>query len=273
MSSGQFPLRNSVAVVTGAAGGIGAALAAGLAKRGCHLALTDRTPDALAITAASARALGVNVSEHVFDLADPAAIAALPEQVNNAGVALAGSFEDVSIDEIEWLFQINFWAVVRMMKAFLPLLKQQKEAQIVNIASVFGLVGSPNEAPYCASKFAVRGMSEALRHEFDLAGYHVGITLVYPAGVKTGIALNTRPAAGMSAEAAKRFDEFLTKGHWEKILNTPPETVAEQILAGVERRKKRILCGQDSLKLDLIQRLLPVNYWVLFQRGMRRKAK
>jgi short-subunit dehydrogenase len=275
----KLPLKNSVALVTGAAGGIGGALARNLARRGCHLALTDLKAAPLSETAAAARALGVTVSEHVFDIADSAAIAAFPAVVeaqhgrltvlcNCAGVALGGTFAQVSLEEFDWLFQINFWSVVRMMKAFMPMLEREPEAQIVNISSLFGLIGPPGQAAYASSKFAVRGVSEVVRHELDLAGKHIGVTVVHPAGVRTGIAKNARLAAALPKEEAERMD-----GIWEKFLTDSPDSVAETIITGVERRQRRILCAKDAARIDRIQRLMPVGYWDLFRRRLLKEGK
>jgi short-subunit dehydrogenase len=272
-------LKGAVAVVTGAAGGIGGAIALNLARRGCHLALTDFKAEELTRTAVAARACGVNVSEHVFDIADAHAIAAFPEivrsqhervavLVNCAGVALGGTFEQVSLEEFEWLFQINFWSVVRMMRAFLPLLELEAEAQIVNISSVFALIGPPGQCAYSASKFAIRGVSEVLRHELELAGKHVGVSVVHPGGVRTGIARNARIAAAMPKEQIDRME-----ARWEKLLRDSPESVAEIIVAGAELRKKRILCGADATRVDVIQRLMPVSYWNLFRKKLLPKWK
>jgi short-subunit dehydrogenase len=268
-----------VAIVTGAAGGIGGAIALHLARRGCHLALADRHAEPLAQSAATARQAGVEVSEHVFDIADASAIAALPAAVearhgrltvlvNCAGVGLGGTFAQVSLEEFEWLFQINFWSVVRMTKAFLPLLEREKEAQIVNISSVFGLIGPPGQSAYSASKFAVRGFSEVIRHELELGGKHVGVTVVHPGGVRTGIAKNARIAAAMPQAERDRLE-----GRWEKLLRDSPDSVGVAIVAGLERREKRILCGADSTRIDVIQRLLPVGYWDLFRKRILAKGK
>jgi short-subunit dehydrogenase len=274
-----LPIKDGVAVVSGAAGGIGGAIALNLARRGCHLVLTDFKTEPLAQTAAAARACGVEVSEHVFNISDAGAIAAFPALVqsrhervsilvNCAGVALSGSFAQVTLEEFDWLFQINFWSVVRMMKAFLPLLEREAEAQIVNISSVFGLIGPPGQCAYSASKFAVRGVSEVLRHELEFAGKHIGVTVVHPGGVKTGIAKNARIAAAMPQEEIDRL-----QGLWESLLRDSPESVAETIVSGVERREKRILCGADATRIDLIQRLLPATYWNLFRAKISPKGK
>jgi short-subunit dehydrogenase len=219
------------------------------------------------------------VREHIFDIADANAIVRFQTAVharhgrvdvlvNCAGVALGGTFEQVSLEEFEWLFQINFWSVVRMMEAFLPLLLTEADAQIVNISSVFGLVGPPGQSAYAASKFAVRGVSEALRHELELAGKHVGVTVVHPGGVRTGIAKNARIAAAMPKEQVDRM-----QGLWEKLLKDSPESVAERIVAGVERRERRILCGADARRVDTIQRLILSSYWNLFRKKFLPKGR
>ena len=186
-----FPLRDGIAVLTGAAKGIGAALAMHLASRGCHLALIDRDRDALAAIAAAARKTSVAVSEHAADVADPAAAQSVRKTVlaehgrasvliNNAGVALLGRFDEVSLADMEWLFAINFWGTVRMCEAFLPVLRREPVAQIVNLSSIFGIVAPAGQTAYAASKFAVRGFSEALRHELEDTG--IGVSVVHPAG-------------------------------------------------------------------------------------------
>lgn len=264
-------------MVSGAASGIGAALAGVLAERGCHLALADRDAEGLARTAKEAQGKGVRVSQHVFDIAASHAIEELPGHVlkahprvsvliNNAGVALAGTFEEVTLDDFGWLFEINFWSVVRMMKAFLPLLKREAAAQIVNVSSVFGLVGPPGQCAYSASKFAIRGVSEVVRHELHLEASGVGISAVYPAGVRTNIALNARIAAGVDREALRR-----DAGQFDKLLRIPPRRAAETIVRGLERREARILVGRDAVLLDTMQRLLPANYFGLFKRLLERK--
>ena len=190
----MLKLAGRTAVVTGAAGGIGRGIALALARRGCHVALADIDEAALARTTAeiagqeSARSL--RVSHYRLDVANRAAVAALPAQmmaahgavdilVNNAGVALGGTFLEIAESDFDWLLGINFWGVVQMTRAFLPLLSNSEEARIVNVSSLFGLIAPPGQTAYAASKFAVRGFSESLRHE--LADTRIGVTWCTPA--------------------------------------------------------------------------------------------
>lgn len=270
----KFELRGRVALVTGAASGIGAALSLVLADRGCALALVDRDAEGLSATARAAAAKKIAVSEHVFDLADGQAIVALPEAiqvrhgglhvlVNNAGVALGGRFEDVDLADVAWLMDVNLTAVLRMTHAFLPLLKAQDAAQIVNLSSIYGIVAPAGNAPYCASKFAVRGFTEALRHEYE--GTPLGVTLVHPGGVATAIARNARPPRGLD-DAAVAAGVAAS----ERLLRLPPDEAARQIVAGIERRAPRVVIGRDARRAILIQRLMPVRYWSLIRRAIER---
>lgn len=203
-----FPIQNGVAAITGAGSGIGRALALALAERRCHLALADRDAQSLNETALRARQHGISVSEHVFDVAHAGAVAAWPDAVlathgrvsilvNNAGVALAGRFEEVALSDVEWLFDINFWGPVRACKAFLPALRREPAAHIVNLSSLFGLIAPAGQVAYAAAKFAVRGFSEALRHELE--GGPVTLSVVHPGGVRTAIAQSARVPDAVAA--------------------------------------------------------------------------
>jgi len=267
-----FDVKGGVAVVTGAASGIGAELARQLAAKGCDLALADRNAAQLAAVAAEARARGVKVTEHVLDVSDRKALAALPDAIlaehgrvtlliNNAGVALMGRFDQIPLADFEWLMDINFWAPVRLTHAFLPTLLKQPKAHIVNISSVFGLLAPPGQAPYVASKFGVRGFSESLRHELD--GTRVKLTVVHPGGIKTAIAANARiPSTidpALAEEATKKFATmFLTSA----------KSAAATILRGVEKQAPRVLIGPDARVIDTVQRLSPARYWSLMKGGM-----
>ncbi len=260
----RMRLEGRTAVITGAGGGIGRAIAVSLARRGCHLALADVNEEGMSGTADLVRDYRVRVTRHRLDVADRDAVANFPALVaaehasvdvlvNNAGVAVGGTFEQVSEEDFEWLFEINFWGVVRMTRAFLPLLRASGDARVVNLSSVFGLVAPPEQAAYAASKFAVRGFSEALRHELEGSG--VGVTVVHPGGVATSISENARVPAGVSPEEVERRRE-----QFRKLLRLPPEVAGETIVRGVERRQPRVLVGSDARLISLIARILPVSY-------------
>ena len=261
------------AVVTGAASGIGRGIALALGRRGCNLALADLNEAGLAETAALAG--GVRISTHRLDVADAAAVAAFPKAVlekhggvellfNNAGVAVGGTFEQVAESDFEWLMNINFYGVVRMTRAFLPLLRAADEARIVNISSLFGLIAPPGQAAYCASKFAVRGFSEALRRELEAEGCKVGVTLVHPGGVATSIARSARPPAGTNSQNIEA-----QKDRFEKFLRMPPERAGEIIVAGAEQKRPRVIVGNDARVASWIERIAPISYWKLLERRMK----
>lgn len=265
-------VKDCVAVLTGAGSGIGRALALQLAEANCALALIDVNSVALAETAEQARALGVKVSEHPLDVSSRAAIAALPEAVlaehgqvdlliNNAGVALGGRFDQVSAENFDWLMAINFDAVVSMCRAFLPLLKQRPVARIVNVSSLYGLISPAGQTAYSASKFAVRGFSNALR--FELQGSPVGVTVVHPGGVATAIASSARSSDGITEQQKQ---EGLARA--KKFLRMPPARAAQIIMRGVARDKPRVIVGNDARVMSWLERLLPVNYWRLLPKGL-----
>ena len=269
-------MRGGVAVVTGAASGIGAAVAGVLAARGCGLALADVNAGGLRDVAGQARSQGVSVSEHRLDVADNDAVAAFPDAVlaehgrvsvlvNNAGVALGGSFEQVSPADFDWLLSINFGGVVRLTRAFLPLLRREPAAQLVNLSSIFGIIAPPGQTAYAASKFAVRGFSEALRHELE--GSSVGVTVVHPGGVRTAIATSARRTGLSNAETQAQMEI------WAKFLRLDPQDAAERIVRGIGWREKRVLVGRDAQRAALIQRLFPVDYWRVLQRLQAQKQR
>lgn len=275
----KINLQDGVAVVTGAAGGIGAALALQLAEKGCHLALADVNGAGLAEVAAKAQAYGVKVSTLVLDMGQAESAQGLLDHVrahhgratvliNNAGVALGGQFEQVSEEDFDWLMSINFGAVVRLTRVFLPLLQQSQAAQIVNMSSIFGIIAPPGQTAYSAAKFAVRGFSEALRHELEAGNSSVRMTLLHPGGVRTVIATSARLPASVTAQEIK-----LHQKNWQKALRLSPEAAARRILRGIERREPRVLVGDDAVAASWIQRLLPVTYWRWVARGMSRSFR
>lgn len=264
---------DKVALVTGAGSGIGRAIALSLARRGCHLALADINEAGLRETAEQAGRSGVRISTHRLDVASREAVRAFPDEVrahhervdllvNNAGVAVGGTFEQVSEADFDWLFEINFHGVVRMTRAFLPLLHQSDEARIVNISSLFGLVSPAGQSAYSASKFAVRGFSNALRHELEGTG--IGVTVVHPGGVATSIAKSARVPAGVPEEEVRR-----RRALTEKMLRMPPEKAGEIIVRGIEAGKARVLVGADAKIMSLLERLAPVAYWNLLKKGLK----
>lgn len=273
----RINLSGAVIVLTGAASGIGARLAVQLAAKGASVALVDRDADGLEAVAARARAYGTAISSHLLDVGDASAIAALPAAVlaahgratvliNNAGVALAGTFEEASLEDFAWLMNINFWGAVRLTHAFLPMLRAEPAAQIVLLSSVFGLIGPPGQTAYAASKFAIRGFGEALRHE--LAETRIGVTIVHPGGVATNIVRNTRIGKNVDPVAARAGI-----AQFQKMLNMNPQTAAARLIGGVETRQKRVLIGADAYQIDIIQRFLPVRYWAVIGRRSRKLFK
>jgi NADP-dependent 3-hydroxy acid dehydrogenase YdfG len=274
MSSPAMNLGNRVAVVTGAGGGIGRATALAMARRGCHLALADIDEAAVRDTAREAQGLGVRATAHRLDVADRAAVRAFPQQVeaahkrvdilmNNAGVALGGTFEQVGEDDFDWLMEINFGGVVRMTRAFLPLLRYSDDARIVNVSSIYGIITPPGQAAYAASKFAVRGFSNVLRHELE--GSRVGVSVVHPGGVATSIAKNARIPAGAPLDDVERGRKIM-----QKLLRMAPSDAAAIIVRGIEKRQARILVGSDARAAALLERLAPVAYWNLIKKAIKR---
>jgi short-subunit dehydrogenase len=271
-------IQGSAVAVTGAASGIGRALAKELAARGADLALADRDEAGLATVAAeignsrkvTTHRVDVSVPTDITAFAAAAASAhpALNIVINNAGVALLGNFTEVEETQMEWLMNINFWGVVRSTRAFLPHLSRQPAAHVVNLSSIFGIVAPPGQTAYSAAKFAVRGFSESLRHELEAAGSPVRISVVHPGGVATNIARNSRNGSASvdnarRSEAIERFDKVATKS---------PTTAAIRIIEGIEKNAPRILIGSDARFMDLLQRFRPATYWAPIARQIERRA-
>ncbi len=271
--------------VTGAASGIGRALAIELAARGADLALADRDEAGLQsiiaeIAGAGQKTEARNITLHRVDVGAAEevarfareAIAAHPRLnivINNAGVALLGQFHEIDQAQIEWLFNINFWGVVHGTRAFLPHLSSQSAAHIVNVSSIFGIVAPPGQTAYAAAKFAVRGFSEALRHELQAAQSPVRLSVVHPGGIKTNIARNSRMGSGVTdnerrVQAIERFDA---------IAPTSPKDAALRIIKGIEKNEPRILIGGDARFMDLLQRFRPATYWKVMARRIEKMTK
>jgi len=274
-------IRGAAAAVTGAASGIGRALALELSARGCDLALADRDEAGLqAVAAEIAAAQSRKVTVHRLDVAEPEqvrqfaqnAVAAHPGLnivVNNAGVALLGQFTEIDQAQMDWLFNINFWGVVHSTRAFLPHLSRQSEAHIVNLSSIFGIIAPPGQTAYAAAKFAVRGFSESLRHELAMAASPVRVLVVHPGGVATNIARNSRTGAGMTdnARRVQMIERF------ETMARTTPAAAALRIIEGIEKNAPRILIGNDARFMDLLQRFRPGTYWSVLARRIEKATK
>jgi short-subunit dehydrogenase len=273
-----YEFAGGTAVVTGAASGIGAALAGLLAARGSNLVLVDRDKERLDGVADGVRREHpqLAVDTYVVDLSDAAATDEAAEAlaaahpgttllVNNAGVALGGRFDQVTLEEFDWVMAVNFRSVVRLTHAFLPVLKAHPGSHLVNVSSVFGIFAPAGQAAYAASKFAVRGFSEAVRHE--LAENGVGVTVVHPGGIKTRIAETARTGSGVSAEEYEQG-----RRQFAKLLRMPPEAAAAQIVAAIEKRRPRLLIGASATVPDVLVRLMPGSYWKLIARRAGRPA-
>lgn len=255
-----------VAAVTGAASGIGRALALELTRRGAHLALADVDDDGLAETRRKCEAAGAaraTVTAQRVDVADRQAVHEWADAVvadhgtvnlvvNNAGVALAAPVEAMSYEDLEWLMGVNFWGVVHGTKAFLPHLKASGEGHVVNVSSVFGLVSVPTQAAYNAAKFAVRGFTDTLRMELELDGSGVSATTVHPGGIRTNIARNARIDPDVASLAG---GDRAARDGFDKVARTSPERAARRILDAVVRDRRRVLVGPDAVVIDLLARL------------------
>jgi NAD(P)-dependent dehydrogenase (short-subunit alcohol dehydrogenase family) len=258
--------KNKVAAITGAASGMGRTLALELARRGCHLSLSDVNEIGLAETAQMAGKLGVKVTTTKLNVADREAMNAWAEQTvrdhgkvnlifNNAGVALGAFVETVKPSDFEWIMGINFWGVVWGTQAFLPHIKKAGEGHIINTSSLFGLLSVPTQGTYNASKFAVRGFTEALRQELDMENSGVSATCVHPGGIRTNIAKAAKMDESMIKATGGKIEQARAK--FDKLLDmTTAESAAKQILAAVEGNKRRVLVGIDAKFLDKLVRVL-----------------
>lgn len=249
--------------ITGAASGIGRALAQLLAERGCDLALSDWNEVGLKETAASIR--GRDVTTTVLDVSDREAVGRWRDEslahfgtvdgiVNNAGVTVQETVADLTYEDFEWVMGIDFWGVVHGTKAFLPHFLERDTGWVVNVSSVFGIIGFPTQSAYNAAKFAVRGFTEALR--WELEGTGVTACSVHPGGIKTNIVRNARvhtdlDGNGDHAAAIRQFDQ---------IAKTTPRQAATVIAEAMEQRAPKVLIGADALFIETVQRLAPESY-------------
>ena len=268
--------KDKVAVVTGAGSGIGQALALALAKAGAQLAISDINESNINDTAKQCEAFGARVKSYKLDVGSREAIyqhadAVMAEfgrvnlVINNAGVAINASVRETTDADFEWLMNINFWGVVHGTRAFLPHVTASGDGHIVNISSIFGMIGVPKQSAYNAAKFAVRGFTESLRQEMANEGSAVGISCVHPGGVKTNIASAARKGA---SDAHRDLGTAFAK-----VAKTTPSRAAEIILAGVRRNEARIFVGADAKAFDIMQRLLGSGYQRIVGPGFKRQER
>lgn len=274
-------LSGKVVAITGAASGMGRELALECARRGSDLAIVDVDVDGLEDTAARARAarLGARVEARRLDVADRPAMLAWAEEVDralggadvivmNAGVSLSASVARMTDEDFHWLFDVNFWGVANGCRAFLPQLLRKPDAHVVNVSSVFGLIGVPTQSAYCASKFAVRGFTESLRQELE--GTSVHVSCVHPGGIKTDIVRRGRhyeDVLGDAVDAPSAATEF------ERNARTTAARAASIIVRGVLRNDPRILIGPDAVAIDAMARLAPRRYDAVVGRAARAAAR
>jgi NAD(P)-dependent dehydrogenase (short-subunit alcohol dehydrogenase family) len=278
----SWNLKGGVAVITGAGSGIGRALSHRLAAEKMSLALADVDDAGLQKTAREVAERTdekkIQVTTHLVDVSDARRMEQFASEVvqqheratlliNNAGVALYGFFEEITMADFEWLMGIDFWGVVHGVKNFLPLLRHQPRAHIVNVSSIYGIIAPSGQSAYCAAKFAVRGFTEVLRHELE--GTSVGVSCVHPGGIRTPIAKSARIGAGVHPSIRD-----LNLARFDRHAITSPESAADRIVRGVRRNQPRILIGPDAVRLDRLQRLLPIRYWkILLKQGEKERKE
>lgn len=263
--------KDSVVVITGAASGIGRALAVRLSQENiAGIAVSDRNEEDLRETVKLIDNPNLKLTTHVVDVASEEEMRKFSEEVvrehsrvthviNNAGVALGGSVPEVSVEDIRWLIDINFWGVVYGTKFFLPHLEREKSAHIVNFSSLFGFIAPPGQAAYCASKFAVRGFTESLRHELE--GTNISVSIIHPGGVKTNIA--NRARIGRHVKLSEEEIEKRRAKENKNLSRTSPEKAAETIIKGIKNKNPRIIVGFDSRLLSFIARNFPKRYFAI----------
>jgi short-subunit dehydrogenase len=267
-------IKGAVAVITGAASGIGRALAVDLAKMGAQLALADVNAAGLEETRALLR--NAIARTYTVDVSKAPAVEAFAQAVqrdfnraslliNNAGVALMGTLAEVSLEDMQWLIGINFWGVVHGCKFFTPLLQRENDAHIVNLSSIFGLIGPPGQTAYAASKFAVHGFSQSLREELR-ATSSIKVTSVHPAGIATPIANRARAGSGVTPAARQEAEEY-----FKKVALITPEEASQVIINGILGNKNRVLIGSDAYRVDRMQRLFPARASAIFASFLQKR--
>ena len=257
-------LKGAVAAVTGCASGIGRALAINLAREGCHVAISDINESGLKETTDLIENKNVKISTHKLDVADREQVYRWADEVvkehgkvniiiNNAGVTVGQSLEDITYEDYEWIMGINFWGVVYGSKAFLPYIKDQPEGHIVNISSINGFITWPHNGSYCSAKFAVKGFTETLLQE--MRGTSVGVSCVHPGGIKTNIVRNAR-LRNLDLETTQEE----AAGNFDKICLTTADKAARVIIKGIKKNKRRMLVGADARVFDWLTRAIPITH-------------
>jgi len=275
-------LNNKVAAITGAGSGIGQALALNLANQGCHLAISDINQDGLDETLALLKSTQVKVTSQTLDVSDKEAVYAWADQVvadhdkvnliiNNAGVAQSGTVMSNSLEDYEWIININLWGVIYGTKAFLPHLEKSGEGHIVNISSIFGLTSQPFMSSYNATKFAVRGFTESLRQDLEITNSCVSCTCIHPGGIKTNIAKTARMDKSVNEVTGATHEEAVSD--FEKLFINTPEKAARVIVNAVKKNKRRALIGPEARFFDWIVRLFPTGYQWVFTKATQLQSR
>ncbi len=264
-------IKGKIAIITGAASGIGRATAVALTREGARVAVADVDREGLAETAKQIEANGGQVSTYLLDVSSREAVYAFAQEIeaqfggadiviNNAGVAQVATIEELSYEDFEWVMNIDFWGMVYGTKAFLPQLRKKGAGHIVNVSSIFGLFSVPTQAAYNSAKFAIRGFTEALRYEMKGSG--IAVSCVHPGGIKTNILRNAH-----FLQSVQTTEREQAMSGFDKLARTTPDQAAQTIIKGIKANKPRILIGMDARILDWIIRLLPASYGKLMFRG------
>jgi short-subunit dehydrogenase len=267
----NLDVRGRTIVITGAASGMGAEVARELDRRGARLALLDRNADGLAAVAAELHSTGHTT--HVVDLTDDAAVLALAAEIEAshphvqslitcAGSSMLGDIDQLTMAEMRWLMDVNLWGTVNITKALLPAMRREPAAHITHLVSIYGLAAPAGRIPYAMSKYAVRGFTEALRHELERSNITVGA--IYPAGVKTGIILHGRYAAAIDPAVAQR-----AAAAQAEMYHTEPSDAAHRIVEATVRRRARTMVGREARLVDVLTRVTPTRYWGAMRRPLR----